>query len=340
MENDEVKKASILTFEVGINDANQRIDKFLGGQQGIDSRSRAEFLIDSSCVLVNNKSIKRSYQTKTGDIIQVILPDPASTDIQPADIPIDIVYEDDDVLVVNKQAGLVVHPAAGHQNDTLVNALIARSTFKMKFGEDRPGIVHRLDKETSGLLVVAKHDQAQENLVQQFKSRQIHRIYHAICYGKTPDKGEIMSYLARHPNDRKKYASVLDSQRKIARNPNEPPAIGKWSHTTFSTQTRLGTDLSYVILKLHTGRTHQIRVHMSEAGHPLVADNTYLANRKWQQIKSKSLRENLMQIDRVALHAAELGFTHPVTGESKIFKLAWPNEMLQKIQSIFGKSID
>lgn len=331
---------SILHFHVDSDNAGQRLDKFLGSQPGIDSRSRAEFLIDSDCVLVNNKTIKRSYQTKSGDLIQVTLPEPASSEIQPADIPIDIVFEDEDVLVVNKQAGLVVHPAAGHQNDTLVNALIARSTFKMKFGEDRPGIVHRLDKETSGLLVVAKHDQAQEHLVQQFKSRQIHRIYHAICYGKTPDQGEIMSYLARHPTDRKKFASVLDTQRKIARNPNEPPPIGKWSHTTFSTKARLGADLSYVILKLHTGRTHQIRVHMSEAGHPLVADNTYLANRKWQQIKSKSLRESLMQIDRVALHAAELGFVHPVTGEHKLFKLPWPTEMLEKIQGIFGKLID
>jgi 23S rRNA pseudouridine1911/1915/1917 synthase len=312
-----------------------RIDKALSLLPEIKSRSRAEHLITEKCVLINGKEIKSSYQLKESDRLEIYFPPADPTNLQPLELKLDILFEDSDVIVVNKPPGLVVHPAAGHQHDTLVNALIAHTDdLAMKFGEERPGIVHRLDRETSGVLVVAKNDEAQENLTQQFKARKVHRIYHAICLG-TPGKlqGTIQSFLARHPTDRKRFASVLGYDRKPLKDKDNPPEIGKWAVTHYKVLKRHPAGLSYLELKLETGRTHQIRVHLSEMGTPILADPTYGADRKIKSIHGSHNQELLRNAERCALHACELGFAHPKTGKELFFRVPWPD--LQEIRNTF-----
>ena len=180
-----MKKSSSITFLVPENLSGERVDKALASLEEISSRSRAAFLIENNFVLKNGKPVKPSYKVQLGDQIQIQIPEPIENILQPLDFKLDILFEDSDLIVVNKPSGLVVHPAAGHEQDTLVNALINHTKdLSMKFGECRPGIVHRLDKETSGILVVAKNDLAHEKLTEQFQNRSVHRIYFAVCIGK------------------------------------------------------------------------------------------------------------------------------------------------------------
>lgn len=309
----------------------ERIDKVISKIPEIKSRSRAHYLIEHNLVHVNQKPCKMSYLVKSSDIIDYQIPEITDSKISPYDIPIDIEYEDQDLLVIHKPAGLVVHPSAGHHGDTLVNALVAKGfSLSMKFGEDRPGIVHRLDKETSGLIVVAKNDLSHEKLALQFKNRDIHRIYQALVFGEPrPLKSTISSYLARHPNHRKKYASLLDQNRKRLTTPNLDLGIGKWAVTHYQTLESIN-GFSLVQLKLETGRTHQIRVHLSEAGYPIVGDSLYGADRKIVTIPSQKTQEQLRSLKRFYLHAAELGFRHPRTHQQLFFKRSWPEpEALQ-----------
>jgi len=318
----------------------QRLDKALSLIPEIQSRSRAEYLIDKGLILLNGKSVKASYKVQAEDQIQISIPDPESSKIEPLHLKLDILFEDEDIIVVNKPAGLVVHPAAGHQQDTLVNALVAHTDqLAMKFGEDRPGIVHRLDKETSGVLVVAKNDFAQEKLSAQFKAREIHRIYYALTMG-TPAKleGVIQSYLARHPQDRKRYASVIGTDRKVIRSQEDNPGVGKWAVTHYKVLKRSLSGLSYLQLKLETGRTHQIRVHLSEVGAPIIKDDLYGAHKKLKSIKGNKNIELLQSAQRFALHAAELGFEHPRSKKNLQFKVPWPD--YQEIRrTFFGNDV-
>lgn len=302
-----------ISFTIQESDSGQRLDKFLSSQNEIGSRSRAEFLIDEGLVLVNQVLCKASYKIKSGDVIEFQIPTKSETQIAPLDLKLDILFEDSDLIVLNKPANLVIHPAAGHEADTLVNALVAHSgELSMKFGEDRPGIVHRLDKDTSGVLVVAKNDFAHEGLAVQFSERTIHRLYEAITLGTVPKStGFMESHLGRDPKDRKKFASV----------PN-----GKWAKTNYKKLKDHPAGLSLVELKLETGRTHQIRVHLSEAGFPVLGDVLYNGN-KWARIQGKNLREDISQIPRFALHAKELGFVHPRTKEPLNFTVAWPEDI-------------
>lgn len=307
--------------------AGLRLDKFIGQLDFIGSRSRAEYLIDHKLIFVAGSLEKSSFKVKAHQEIEIHLPQESKEELEAFDYKLDILFEDEDIIVVNKPAGLVVHPAAGHRSDTLVNALVAHTDdLAMKFGEDRPGIIHRLDKDTSGVLVVAKNDAAQEKIALQFRERTAHRIYFAICLG-VPAKleGTIQSFLARHPVDRKRMASVRGRDGQINRDKSNPPEIGKWAVTHYKVLERSSVGLSYIQLKLETGRTHQIRVHLSEMGWPLVADPTYTATNRLKSVHGQKNQEILSKAKRCALHAAELGFIHPRTGENLFFKVDWPD---------------
>lgn len=318
----------ILSFACQENMLGLRLDRALSLREEISTRSRAAFLINDGHVLVNGRTAKASLLLKQGDQIEVRLPDSPINELVGYDFELDLLFEDDDIIVINKPSGLVVHPAAGHAQDTLVNALIFHTkSLSMKFGEQRPGIVHRLDKETSGVLVVAKNDRAHENLTRQFKERTIHRIYHAVTIGlPKPQKGVIQSYLARHPGDRKKYASVLGPDKKIQTTKEPISDIGKWASTTYEVLTSSG-GLSYCKLKLETGRTHQIRVHLSEKGCPIVGDIVYGADKKAKALESKNKQVEIKKLNRFLLHATELGFAHPTTGNYLSFSKDWPDEI-------------
>lgn len=318
----------------------QRLDKALSFVPEIGSRSRAENLISASRVRVNGQNPKASYKVSDKDQIEISFPPPTPSELKPFEMDLDILFEDSDLIVINKPPGLVVHPAAGHQDDTLVNALIAHTDdLAMKFGEERPGIVHRLDRETSGVLVVAKNDFTQENLAAQFKERSVHRIYHAICLGlPARQDGTIQSFIARHPANRKKFASVLDSERKVIRDKGLDPEIGKWAVTHYKVLKNHPAGLSYLQLKLETGRTHQIRVHLSEMGCPILSDDLYSTDRRMKSVTGHNNQDLLKTSTRCALHACELGFSHPKTKENLFFKVAWPDH--QEIRNHFFKGLD
>lgn len=296
-----------------------RLDKWLWSYfvhesilQDPPTRSYIGHLIESGAVTVNNKTVKSSLKVKIGDSIVVIIPEKKSINLKPKNISLDVVYEDEDLIVLNKASGMVVHPAVGHEDDTLVNALLYHTKNLSMKNEERPGIVHRIDKETSGLLVVAKNDFSHESLSQQFKDKTTHRIYFAVVENKFIQKnGTIKSYLARHPNDRKRYASIKENNKIISRSDLN---LGKWAVTHYHVLQTIGA-LSYVQLQLETGRTHQIRVHMSETGHALLGDLLYGYSK---------LKYSKLKLNRFYLHAAELGFIHPRTQEKMIFKTDWP----------------
>ncbi len=297
----------------------QRLDKWLANIDGINSRSVAHDLITKNHVLVDSKVTKPSALLKLNQIVEVQIPEVKSVGLQPYIYQLNIVYEDSDLIVINKPSGLVVHPAAGHEQDTLVNALINHTKDLSMKHEMRPGIVHRLDKETSGLLVIAKNDFAHEHLSLQFKNKTTHRIYYAVVEKeiKTPS-GTFQSYLARHPVDRKRYASIRENNKVLGKF-KESVTEGKWAVTHFKKLTTSYVEknlyLTYTKLKLETGRTHQIRVHLSENGHPLLGDLVYGGSKVI--IKKYDL-------NRFFLHAAELGFVHPTTKSEMLFKVSWP----------------
>lgn len=260
------------------------------------SRSQFHRLIKSGAVKVNGNVPRAKDQVRQGDLIQVTEPAPAHLDLQPENIPLDIVYEDDDVLVVNKPQGMVVHPAPGHPDHTLVNALLYHCPLSTINGTYRPGIVHRIDKDTSGLLMVAKTDRAHRSLAAQLKAKTNIREYTALVHGNIrEDHGTINAPLGRNPKNRKQQAVV----------PGGRPAV-----THFTVVHRYG-DYTLIKCQLETGRTHQIRVHMKSIGHPLAGDPLYGPR--------KTLAGNGQ-----FLHAGKLGFTHPVTGKQLIFTAPLP----------------
>ncbi|PWU19375.1 MAG: RluA family pseudouridine synthase [Bdellovibrio sp.] len=337
-----------------------RIDKALGGRSEIGSRSRAEQLIEAGRVRLHcggaegadvvGRAVKPSHRIQEGESFVIEVPAPVPVDLQPFEFSLETVYEDDDLLIIDKPAGLVVHPAAGHATDTLVNALIHRGAgnpttnpatnfstnsaanpaakFAMKFGEQRPGIVHRLDKDTSGLLVIAKNDRTQRALVEQFKSRRIHRRYQAVVWSSNlPERGTIKSFLARHPANRKKFSSVRDSRGHILRDSQVPPSVGKWAVTHFQVAQRAAHGLARLQVQLETGRTHQIRVHLSEMGAAILTDPIYGRSSRQMTTLSKEQREIVEQIPRLCLHAEELGFLHPTSHKELFFKSGWPADL-------------
>ena len=298
-------------FHLVITDdqAGQRLDKFLGQMDFIQSRTRAAWLIDQGLVCRKGKPLKASYKVQAQDQIQIEIPVAEPTTLQPLAAPLDRLYEDDELVVLNKPAGLVVHPAAGHAQDTLVNILLHHvDKLAMGFGENRPGIVHRLDRDTSGILVVAKNDRSHRFLAQQFRLKTAHRIYWALVQGVPMQReGTIRSHLARHPRDRKRFASNV---------------TGKLAITHYKLLQSLPSKVSWLQLKLETGRTHQIRVHLSESHWPILGDPVYSG------AKTKTY-------PRLALHACELGFEHPISHEHMLFRVSWPIE-LKKMAADLG----
>jgi 23S rRNA pseudouridine1911/1915/1917 synthase len=319
-----LKKISI---EINPQLSGLRVDKALSFHPDLGTRSRVHFLIEQGLVTISGRKVKASEKVSAGEVYTVQWAESPDHNLQKLDIALDILFEDKDLIVVNKPSGLVVHPAAGHQQDTLVNALLHHTQdLSMKFGDDRPGIVHRLDKETSGTLVVAKNDFAHEHLSKQFQNRTTHRVYWALCLGTARKENfKFQSYIARHPVHRQKMASVRDSKNQIISHLQDKPTLGKWAVTEAWPLLSKHQMTSFKI-KLQTGRTHQIRVHFSEAGFPLAGDSVYGAEAKQKTLPGE-LQKEIKKFDRFFLHAAELGFVHPSTNENLIFKTDWPKDL-------------
>lgn len=306
-----------LTFPVDAE--TERLDAFVARSVEGLTRSAAQRLIEDGMVTVNGGKAKPSLKLKENDRVVVEIPPPVPAEPLPEEIELDILYEDGDVVVVNKPAGMVVHPAAGNPAGTLVNALLGHCRDLSGIGgELRPGIVHRIDKDTSGILVVAKSDRAHNSLSHQFKEHTIKRVYLALVFGSPrEDKGKIESAIGRHPTDRKRMSGAARR--------------GKHAVTHWRVQGRYA-GITLMQLRLETGRTHQIRVHLSEAGHPLVGDTVYGGSGRVANIKDPALRKLIKELGRQALHAKTLGFVHPTSGEYMEFDTELPEDMARIIE--------
>ncbi len=291
------------TFKVESVFSGERIDKVIPSYFPELTRSYVKTLIDDGCVLVNGKTVKANHKTTEGNEVEINLPATQTLDVLPENIPLSIVYEDDCLLVINKPADMVVHPADGNFTGTLVNALLyyCGDTLSGINGVKRPGIVHRLDKDTTGLLVVAKNDSAHKNLSEQLKTRTLKRHYYTIVHGNIKeDSGTVKTFIARNPADRKKMAVSHDSSDREA-------------ITDFEVCERFK---KYTLVKcsLQTGRTHQIRVHMKHIGHPVLGDKTY------------GIKKEEFNLEGQLLHAGEIGFIHPESEEYMEFSAPLPVE--------------
>lgn len=290
------------SFTVNSDEAGQRLDAFLTVKGAGPSRSFLQKIIDNNGALVNGKIAKAGCRLVEGDTIEINIPEPKPLEVNPQDITLDILYEDDDLIVVNKPRGLVVHPAAGNHDGTLVNALMWHCTNLSGIGGIiRPGIVHRIDKDTSGIIVAAKNDFTHLSLAAQFKQHSITRVYLAIVAGIPPaDSGTINAPIGRHPSERKKMAIVPGGRNAV---------------THYRVLERFRRN-ALVEARLETGRTHQIRVHMTHIGHPLLGDITY-----------GKARSRCATLSGQALHASVLGFVHPRSGQYQEFTVEMPSDM-------------
>ena len=302
-----------LILQTASEDAGKRLDAWLAEQTEL-TRSAVQKLMEEGRVTAAGKPLAKNTRLTGGETVSVELPEPEAVDIVPQNIPLDVVYEDEDVIVVNKPKGLVVHPAPGHPDGTLVNALLYHCGDSLSGinGELRPGIVHRIDKDTSDLLVVAKNDAAHQALSAQMSVHSIHRVYHAVVYGNLKeDEGFVEKWLGRDPRDRKKMAVLAENA-----------AGAKYAYTGWQVLERCG-NFTYIACKLKTGRTHQIRVHMASTGHPLAGDAVY------------GPKNCIKSLNGQCLHAKELGFVHPRTGEWMQFDSPLPpyfTELLTRLR--------
>ncbi len=291
-----------------IDKAGVRLDKYVGEECSELSRTYAQKLIADGHITVNGRVAKASFKLSIGDRVDVIIPSPTPSSLSPEAIPLDIIYEDDDLLVVDKPAGLTVHPAPGHPSHTLVNAILSHLPELADISDSlRPGIVHRLDKDASGVMVVAKNNTAQLNLIDQFKAHSVVKAYLVLVKGRlTPESGLIDAPIGRDPRNRKRMAVVAE-------------ADGREARTRYNVVKYMG---NYTLLEVRTetGRTHQIRVHLSAIGYPVVGDNVYGAKSAF--------------LSRQFLHACRLGFKLPATGEYVEFTSELPPDLAQALKDI------
>jgi 23S rRNA pseudouridine1911/1915/1917 synthase len=300
-------------LELTLNVAGERLDRALTNALPELSRAQIQRLIKGGRITMGGKAVKASYRLEGGEQLHVRLPEPVETSLIPEAIPLDILYEDEDIIVINKPAGMVVHPAPGHERGTLVNAVLAHSPdLPGVGGEKRPGIIHRLDKDTSGLIVVAKHDVALRGVQRQFKQRSVRKVYLALVEGHIqPSEAQIDAPIGRDPRRRKRMAVIPPNRSARAR-----PA-----QTAYQLVDTYG-DFSLVECYPLTGRTHQIRVHLAFAGYPIVGDAVY------------GRRKQRLPLKRHFLHAAELTFRRPSDGEPVTFRAELPPELQQLLERL------
>ncbi len=293
---------------VGEADAASRLDSYISKMTAL-SRNSAQGLLQDKRVTVNGREISKSCKLKAGDVVEIFLPEPEMCDAEPEDIPLDIVHEDEDVVVVNKPQGMVVHPAPGHTHGTLVSALLYHCGDSLSDinGVIRPGIVHRIDRDTSGLLIVAKNNAAHVHLAAQLEDHSLSRVYKTILCGRINSEGTVSAPIARHKTDRKKMAVSPDGRRAV---------------THYTLIRELDEGFSLAEMRLETGRTHQIRVHMAHIGHPVLGDPVYGRPTRFEK-KHPALFHGQ------CLHAGELTFTHPRTGEKVTVKAEPPADFLR-----------
>jgi 23S rRNA pseudouridine1911/1915/1917 synthase len=308
-------------YTITLDQADSRLDHFLADQEEVKlTRSQIQRLIDNGNIMVNKKVSKPAYKLRAGDRIMVIIPPPIPLETRSENIPLDIIYEDSDIIVVNKPRGMVVHPAVGNYSGTLVNALLNHCKDLSGIGGvQRPGIVHRLDKDTSGLLVVAKNDLAHQSLAKQFKDKTVFKQYLALVHGHMKeDSGTISDPIGRHPVKRKKMAVIGTRDEERGKK-------GREAITHFKIKERFK---HYTLLEiiLETGRTHQIRVHLTSIGYPLVGDPIYGSKKNEFGIKSQML------------HSAKLAFLHPRTGERLEFSAPLPADMAKIVEKLLAPS--
>lgn len=299
-----------IIFQVEKENAGIRIDKYLSDNMEDISRSYLQKLLKEKSITVNEKEIKANYKVQEGDVVSVSVPEPEEPDILPEEIPLDILYEDDLLMVVNKPKDMVVHPSAGHLSGTLVNAVLfhCKGNLSGINGIMRPGIVHRIDKDTTGALLICKTDTCHRILAEQLKVHSITRKYRAVVQGNLKDdEGTIEGPVGRHPADRKKMAINYKN--------------GKEAVTHYRVLERFG-NATYIECQLETGRTHQIRVHMASIGHPLLGDTTY------------GSAKNPYHLQGQALHAMVLGFLHPVTNTYMEFTAPLPEYFLKLLEKL------
>lgn len=299
---------------------SERLDTFLRARFPAVSRGAIQRLIEEGHILVNGRSVKPTHTPRAGETVQVTWPEVKPARAQPEEMPLDILFEDETLLVINKPAGLVVHPAAGNEEHTLVNALLHHCAGELSGigGVARPGIVHRLDKDTSGCLVVAKNDESHLALGSQFASRKVEKLYHAIVCGEVArDKGDIRAAIARHPSHRKRMAVQ--------------EGVGRDARTSYAVIERLRL-ATLVSALLHTGRTHQIRVHFQFIGHPLVGDTTY-----GQRQNARLAELAHYTAPRQMLHAFQLSFIHPHSGKRVSFEAPLPEDFKDALTALRNK---
>ncbi|MDQ6631430.1 MAG: RluA family pseudouridine synthase [Verrucomicrobiota bacterium] len=313
-----MSERQIITVEFSL--PQERLDTFLRSQFPAVSRGTIQRLIEEGEIKINGQKIKPTHPPRKGDQIEIHWPKAHPAEALPEKIPLDILFEDEDLLVLNKPPGIVVHPAAGHAEHTLVNALLHHCARQLSGigGVARPGIVHRLDKETSGCLLVAKNDETHLALAEQFSNRTIEKIYDAIVCDEVPKlNGEIRGFISRHPTQRKRMAVTEKT--------------GREAHSSYHVTERL-REATLVEIILHTGRTHQIRVHFQHLGFPVVGDETYGAR---QNIRLKE--KTNFAAARQLLHARKLTFTHPKTGKRKTLESPWPKDFLVALKFLRKK---
>lgn len=310
------------TFVVETSQPGGRLDVYLAARYPVVSRGTLQRLIEEGYILVNGQRAKPSHSPRAGEVVSVHFPEPRPSHVYPEALPLDILFEDEHLVVVNKAPGMVVHPGPGNEEHTLVNALLHHCAGRLSgiAGVARPGIVHRLDKDTSGCLVVAKNDAAHLGLSAQFSGRQVAKLYHAVACGEIPREGGILrTAIARHPTHRKRMA-VVDED------------VGREAVTEYRVRERL-RGATLVEARIHTGRTHQIRVHFQYLGHPLAGDATY-----GKRPTARLAEATGYTPPRVLLHAWELSFVHPVTGERLTFHAPWPEDFAEAVRALGGTS--